>query len=558
MPTPLPELPPESLPVSRLPPAASGLPSEPFPAEAIIPPPIGAPPASEVGSARPLNLELAVQREENVNVPARDFVGLVTDSAIPLSVQTADALAGRPVDPEPEVQLPLPARIKGLPNEPRAFQATTHTCTNVQITHKAKTNMLDILFVVDTSASLDSERSRVARSMRNFVEALDDPKTDYEIAVMLAHEPSNIKSPKEKHPHSNNWAGELYKVGAGDKEVLSYREHYDKEIKSGKNREAARAEANRKIILALENKMANPARDHTNGQGELLLYTAYKAVTDPSIVAKLKAKHFLREGAALAIFFFSDEDDVCYDYRNCNPNFPQQQAGEDCHPAYKNNLKLKPPADKITGRDPHEQITYDSPFCATSVHGERLQPDKVYHVLADYQLKNHGKPLIISGVVYKNSAEIVRNYAKDKYADEKEVGHGMIDLMQANGTDPVSLASIDYGEAMSVLGQRTKGLIEIDNVLECETNVPLEQIDPSSFKVEITGEGGMPLMAIDPVPQSYVFRKKKHDGRTHGFISIPAHEMADKVGQHNASARIEFKDQSAPTKLKAGAKGKRK
>ncbi|MCB0361490.1 MAG: hypothetical protein KDD35_02135 [Bdellovibrionales bacterium] len=48
------------------------------------------------------------------------------------------------------------------------------------------TKQVDILFVVDTSGSLDDERNSIGKNIAEFIEALPSD-TDYVISVLLAH-----------------------------------------------------------------------------------------------------------------------------------------------------------------------------------------------------------------------------------------------------------------------------------------------------------------------------------------------------------------------------------
>lgn len=139
---------------------------------------------------------------------------------------------------------------------------------------------VDLLFVVDSSASLNEERKRLATDLPAFVQALA-PEMDYRIAVMLAHGPSS--------PHS----GRLYSP-AGVPKVLSSKSLSASQIQS-----------------YLSRTLGQSVADVDQANGEMMMDSLMRSL-ESGRYAELQAQGFYREGAALSIVFVTDENDICY------------------------------------------------------------------------------------------------------------------------------------------------------------------------------------------------------------------------------------------------------
>lgn len=145
------------------------------------------------------------------------------------------------------------------------------------------TKKLDILFVTDTSGSLDTERSAIANGIGNFISQLSST-ADYQIAVTLAHGPKSSRF------------GQLYKAGT-EPTVLRSKELSISNIRTH-----------------LEKKLTSIQTDADTDGGEAGLLSLNKAM-DAVRLAEIRAAHgFFRNDAALAIVFVSDENDICAVY----------------------------------------------------------------------------------------------------------------------------------------------------------------------------------------------------------------------------------------------------
>ncbi|MCB0415726.1 MAG: hypothetical protein KDD50_15410 [Bdellovibrionales bacterium] len=140
------------------------------------------------------------------------------------------------------------------------------------------TNKLDLLFVVDTSGSLDTERRDIATGIDSFIAALPS-YIDYRIAVLLAHGPNSI------------YSGKFYSKDIGF-EVLKSDELSLTDIRN-----------------KLSRTMYYTRSDNDTDGGEVGLYSLNRAITIN--LDENKAKGFFRDDSALAVIFVADENDIC-------------------------------------------------------------------------------------------------------------------------------------------------------------------------------------------------------------------------------------------------------
>lgn len=145
------------------------------------------------------------------------------------------------------------------------------------------TKKIDILFVTDTSGSLNAERNAVANGIGNFISQLSS-SADYQIAVTLAHGPRSSRS------------GQLYKAGT-EPMVLRSKELSVADIRTH-----------------LVKKLTTTKGDSDTDGGEAGLLSLNKAL-ESARLDEIRSQHdFFRKDAALAIVFVSDENDICAVY----------------------------------------------------------------------------------------------------------------------------------------------------------------------------------------------------------------------------------------------------
>lgn len=141
---------------------------------------------------------------------------------------------------------------------------------------------IDILFVADTSGSLQEERGDIANGIDSFVGALP-ANVDYRVGVLLGHGPKS------------SWYGKLYRYGS-EPAVLSSSTMTLNDIRT-----------------KLRNKLTQTADDMDTDGGEAGMLALTQAVS-ASRLAESRTAGFFRNDAALAVVFIADENDICAQY----------------------------------------------------------------------------------------------------------------------------------------------------------------------------------------------------------------------------------------------------
>jgi len=466
--------------------------------------------------------------------------------------QGAPPPAATEVPPETPVPIAEPSTAP-VPSEGPVAPPPTHTCEPTTI-QRRKTDKLDILFVVDSSDSLKSERTRIVNQMNNFIKSLD-PKTDYQIGVVLAHAPADRTDYpcvyKDKNGNENkakcdfarahirqNKMGQLYTTGKGDPAVLKY-----SEIRSTK-----------KLISMLEKKMENPPEDYSPAQGELGLYNTYRIMTEDNLKQAMVAEGMFRQDAVLAVFFISDEQDICYNYKELNPNVkPAFEAKHGKEPYSQADLSKD-----VNGRDPVEQWAYEN-ICNIGKNGKSLQ----YYDVADAAktfAKNQGmKSVIFSGAVFWNNDSIPRCFADksrrqncksgkiDAYADEKEIGYGYTDLIRTTRLSPVDLAAEDFGAQLANLGSQVSVEMLGSSKVSCSSDASTEEMiktaDKHSFKVELQDANGHITTIDSSGSDASAYAVPEADVGGHNlFVSLPRQKLKQLLEAGDVTAKITFSE----------------
>ena len=162
---------------------------------------------------------------------------------------------------------------------------STKKCTTDRFVQESatKTHSIDLLFVTDTSGSLNEERGKIAQGIDSFVARLPS-QVDYRIGVMLGHS------------SKSSYAGSLYR----------YRRNPYVLDSQSLNRAQLRQ--------ALSENLINGPSDYFADGGEELFYSFTQAFSG-SRFAQSQRLGFFRPSAALVVVFVSDEQEICYDYK---------------------------------------------------------------------------------------------------------------------------------------------------------------------------------------------------------------------------------------------------
>jgi hypothetical protein len=147
------------------------------------------------------------------------------------------------------------------------------------------TSKIDVLFVTDTSGSLDQERNAIADGIVSFIAALPHA-TDAEVAVLLAHSSASA------------YCGKLFRTSAGEPVVLKSRELTDADL---------RRYAHSKLTDF------STDWDLDSDGGEEGLYSVQQLLSGGNL-SQARDQGFFRDDAALAVIFIADENDICAVY----------------------------------------------------------------------------------------------------------------------------------------------------------------------------------------------------------------------------------------------------
>ncbi len=262
---------------------------------------------------------------------------------------------------------------------------------HVQETRQA-TNKIDILFVTDTSHSLFKEREDVANGIDEFIARL--PKDiDYRVALMPAH------------GSTSNLTGRLFTL-RNEPRVLS---------STAMNGQAAMSQA--AIRSALRERIVNvPPDARESDRGEEGLYSLSMGLKFPNSKESVDAG-FFRKDAALAVIFFSDENDICAEY----------------------------PAGVTPKKDPQGM---EDRARARDCKG--ITAKGIYDRLV--QIKGN-MPLSVNGILYTDQSQINNADRTDAYSDENEIGYGYLDLIRLSNGLAIPLGS-PIGEGLSHIGEK--------------------------------------------------------------------------------------------------------
>jgi hypothetical protein len=351
------------------------------------------------------------------------------------------------------------------------IQPIAGKCDAVQFTGEKKAAKLDIVFVVDTSASLrggktknGGELAQLGRDIGNFVKELDKG-VDYNIGVILGH-------------GAGKWNGSLFQSDKGEPVVLKFKEYYDREAAKGGSDEKIRQRVIVAITKDLETKMMNTANEKGGAQGEAMLYSLFQAVNKSSNRNAIAQAGIFRQDAGLSIIMVTDEQDVCFDY-----------TGTEFKPVAKEGFDKK--GNPIQD---HNEVGFFKSVCSKAFKGGLLHPNNVYDALL--ALKQN-QPLILTGIAYTD-VNIPANPDKE---DENERGSGVIEFVALGNGPVVDLAkvvrsegAVSFAPELKHLGQHTEMMMKYENPIKCTTRgIHPDAVDPSTILVTVKNDQGLQL-----------------------------------------------------------------
>ena len=212
-------------------------------------------------------------------------------------------------------------------------------------------NSVDMLFVVDSSSSLDANRSKVVNELDAFTSSLQ-PGTDLRMAVLLGHGGGSSHS------------GRLFQRNGSDPAVLNSRLLSVADMRQ-----------------ALLNKVRSRVADADEANGEALLYSFTKLLANRSLA---ETQGFLRPDASWSIVFITDENDIC---------MPPDRHGFSSFPDY------------VPSAGGGELIAYRR-YCLDGAGSEVVTPSALAQTLANI---HPGYPVALGGIIHHGGNPFTRN-----------------------------------------------------------------------------------------------------------------------------------------------------
>jgi hypothetical protein len=248
------------------------------------------------------------------------------------------------------------------------------------------TRKIDLLFVTDTSGSLDEERLGIANGIDSFVAALP-AGIDLNIAVMLAH------------GSTSSYSGKIYKSFKGEPDVLKSTQLNMTDLRK-----------------YLGYKLTYVNEDYDADGGETGMFSLQNSLKTDKL-ALAQGKGFYRSDAALVVVFISDENDICAKFPAGVTRVPDPQGTEA----------------SSFNRDCVKKVGSTTEWLITA--------ENTYEKLKNLQ---GNRPLLVGAIVYNNPATYPR-VGENEYGygwlDVVSVAHG-ISIDMAGGHYNEGLAQI--------------------------------------------------------------------------------------------------------------------
>lgn len=293
----------------------------------------------------------------------------------------------------------------------------------------AITKKVDLLFLLDTSGSLDEERLKVSDGVDAFITALP-LDVDYRIGIMLAH--------GGRSTHS----GRLYSYSrTGSAKVLRSDLLTLAEVRAG-----------------VRSDLTHVRTDSDTDGGEIGMYSLTRSLDDDRL-SEIRSQGFYRNDAALAVVIITDENDICADFPAGVTPVPDPERSE--ARAKSTYCTRIAPAHVVDG------------VTITPSYSEKITPASLLRKLQDLQA---GRPLVVSAIAYTNVATVPRS-------GENEYGYGTLDLVGlANGVK-VEMTDASYVSGLSQIGALTSVKLNL------QKEFPLTQriLDSQTLVVKVDG-----------------------------------------------------------------------
>lgn len=320
--------------------------------------------------------------------------------------------------------------------------------TRQKLRFTPRTHKLDMIFLLDTSASMRDEHQAVAREITKFISELS-PDVAYRIGIMLAHGPRGVSK-----------VGSLYSEDGRNLVISS------EEIGKMVGKEQTAAEVSR----LLTKRLAKLPTDRSDAQGEVGMLNLYTAFSDATKLNELKKHGMLGAESALLIVTVADEQDICFDYEET-----AKKTGKEYVPTYATER------DRVAERGAFDR----QDTCRSVVNGRRLQPEDVVRVVK--QARN-GLPVIFTGIHYLEGQVPERT---DEFSKDNEAGRGYLQVIEEGRGIAVDMAKENFAMALSKIGDYSNFHMKYTDTFYIPAKVDLKRLDPNSISVRIRSANGI-------------------------------------------------------------------
>lgn len=285
---------------------------------------------------------------------------------------------------------------------------------------------VDILFVLDSSTSLDAHRNRLASEIDAFTSGLD-PGTDFRMAVLLGHGGGQ-----------GSLAGELLSINTRDPKVLS-------------STDLSVAEIRRAMLRKFSTRIA----DVDEANGEALLYSLGKLLDH---LPAVQAQGFLRPNAAWSFVFVTDENDICY---------PPELHGYSQFPDY------------VASNRGTEAIAYRN-YCVDGAGNNLFSPERIYQKLISL---HPSQRIALGGLIH----DVAGDVPAAQTGGEEAVSHGTLELLQLhNRSTLMSLGSPSYRPGLLQIATQSSSSVNLQTEFPLDQGVELRE---DSIRVHVDGKG---------------------------------------------------------------------
>ena len=285
---------------------------------------------------------------------------------------------------------------------------------------------LDLLFVLDTSGSLRTERHEIAGKIEDYLKELP-ARVHYRVAVLLAH------------GQRSTWSGKLFYKGLITPRVFESHKH-----------------SNTWIRKNLQFRLSLSPMDYFTDGGETAFHSLYRATSGDKLKKNQKSG-FFRDDAALSVIFISDENEICAaypdgvtpveDYNRHNGKTLEEIAREE-------NCTVKDESGQEHWLSPDFMLEH----LRTLKGSQPLSIGAIIHT--DKNAKNYTENS--RSHFYRHRNPLLRNRSRRHFAkDEDEFGYGYAELVELSNGEMIDVHSENFSEGMTQLGTKTAQKMQV-------------------------------------------------------------------------------------------------